>query len=365
MGIDGMGTKGIMKMQEVYERLNPIGKQTAFHDYLAMSLYQNAFAKMLKKGNEEILITMGRAGMNADYVPLLKSAIGDVEGTSATAIVFSPQKVFMMDDRRLKYHKAKIGEKDPRIAMMSLEEFRNDLTSKVTTMFEDFRNTAVPKPSGKQKGAIVGTKGEIAGELYRSLTMLKSFSLRMIDIQARILGSSTNNWTKARRMSAYMMQMTMMGYAVMTLKDLASNRTPRPVDDPATWTDSFVQGGAGGIYADMIFSAADSGYNNFTKSMLGPAPGPIIDTLGLAKKAGYSIFGDKRTARKKGLSKKDWKTVIRNTPGNNIFWLRAGIDYAVHDSFVKMDRKGHKRRMRTLRERGQSQLYNKSFQGLR
>jgi hypothetical protein len=115
----------------------------------------------------------------------------------------------------------------------------------------------------------------------------------------------------------------------------------------------------------MIFSAADSGYNNFTKSMLGPAPGPIIDTLGLAKKAGYSIFGDKRTARKKGLSKKDWKTVIRNTPGNNIFWLRAGIDYAVHDSFVKMDRKGHRRRMRTLRERGQSQLYNKSFQGLR
>jgi hypothetical protein len=365
MGIDGMGTKGIMKMQEVYERLNPIGKQTAFHDYLAMSLYQNAFAKMLKKGNEEILITMGRAGMNADYVPLLKSAIGDVEGTSATAIVFSPQKVFMMDDADLKAHKVKIGSKDPRVAMMSLEEFRNDLTSKVTTMFEDFRNTAVPKPTGKQKGAVAGTKGEIAGELYRSLTMLKSFSLRMIDIQARILGSSNDGWTKARRMSAYMMQMTMMGYAVMTLKDLASNRTPRPVDDPQTWTDSFVQGGAGGIYADMIFSAADTGYNNFAKSMAGPSLGPIEDTIKLAQKAAYTVFGDKRTARKKGLSAKDWKTVGRNMPGNNIFWIRAGLDWALYDSFVKMDRKGHRRRMRTLRERGQSQLYNKSLQGLR
>jgi hypothetical protein len=356
-GIEGSGTRFINKTMDVYDRINPIGKQTAFHDLTALLQYQNAFAKMakLKEIPEEISISLSRAGMSDKYMPLIRDAIGEAKGTSGRAIVFSPRKIEQMSDANLKIYKEQLGATDPRISTMSIDEFRRDTMTRVQIMFDDFRNNAVPKPGGKQKRALsLGEAGTIKGELVNSLAMLKSFSLKMLEVNERILGSSSSKQKKVMRSIAFASSMTAMGYVALTLKDLASNRTPRSLDDRQTYVDAFVSGGAGGIYADFLVSAADPSYNNFAKALVGPMAGPIEDMVAVSQKAVRSAVGDKE----KGFKKKDLKKIYRNIPGQNHLVIRPILDYLFLDAHMRsIDPQGYRRSRRAMRKRGQKPLY--------
>lgn len=356
-GIEGSGTRLINKTMDIYDRINPIGKQTAFHDLTALMAYQNAFAKMakLKEIPEEISISLSRAGMSDKYMPLINAAIGEAKGTSGKAIVFSPRKIEQMSDANLKIYKDQLGATDPRISTMSLDEFRRDTSTRVQIMFDDFRNNAIPKPGGRQKRALsLGEAGTIKGELINSLTMLKSFSLKMLEVNERILGSSSSKQKKIMRSVAFASSMTAFGYASLTLKDLASNRTPRKLDDKETYKEAFLAGGAGGIYADLLFMAADSNYNNFSKGLVGPMVGPVEDVIALGSKGLRSAFGDKE----KGLKKKDLKKFYRNIPGQNHLVIRPILDYLFLDAHMRsIDPQGYRRSRRAMRKRGQKPLY--------
>lgn len=362
-GVDGTGTRGINKLLAISDRINPIGKQTSFHDFTALMAYQNAFAKMinLKETPEEILISMSRVGMNKDYVNILKGLTDTAKGTEGSAIVFSPNKINELSDADLKVFKDKIGQTDPKIQLMSVKEFRTDMNTKIQMLFDDFRNTAIPKPSGSTKRTLtIGQAGDIKSELLNSLTMLKSFSFKMLEVQQRIWNSSTSMNKKITRSVAFATSLTGAGYVVGALKDIASNRTPKPLDDAETYKDAFLMGGAGGIYADLFFSAADADYNNFTKGLVGPMAQPVEDVISLASKTANTVFGGKaRTKRDKNkkLQKKDLKKVYKNLPFQNHLLLRPMLDYMFLDAHMKaIDPEGYKRNLRSLRQKGQKPL---------
>lgn len=358
-GIDGNGSRAFVKLQEISERINPIGKQTAFHDLTAMMVYQNAIAKMLKNDvvNEEIFKSIKRVGISDKYVAMMKKMTENVKGTEGkNAILFSPSKLDELTDAEIKGFKDAIGQTDPRVAMMSMKEFRHDSKLKMQNFFDDFRNFAIPKPSGATKRIVSkGQSGTILGETINSLFMLKSFSIKMLEVQNRIYNSSSAKNKQITRMAAFAISMTGMGYVALTLDDLTNNRTPRPFDNPETYKDAFLKGGAGGIYADLFMSAADGNYNNFTKGLTGPMAQPVEDVLSLTKKAFKTPFVKKK---KDGLTKKDLKTLGRNLPFQNHLIIKPVLNHLFLDAWAKsLDPQGYKRNIRSMKNRGQKPLF--------
>ena len=359
-GIDGEGSKLFMKLLEIYERVNPIGKQTAFHDMMATYLFQDAFAKMLRQGGSpEIDITMKRAGMqHPAYKELLDASIDDIVHEGNSASIFSPEKVYMVDDEVAIRIQKEIAKSNPSIGAMSLEQFKRDTSSRVQVMFDDFKNTAIPKPGGAVKRKLhVEGKGTIKGELLNSVTMLKSFSFQMLEVNKRIYGSSSKGSMKMKRVSSFYVQMLMMGVWITTLHALAKGESPPDFTKGEAWINAAIRGGAGGIYSDLLLSSTDESYNNFVPSLAGPFATSFESVVvNPVKKAVSSVKSGKNK-----FEKKDIKPLLRMIPGQNALAIRPLLDFMFLDGLDKsIDPKGYRRRKNLLKKKGQKKLYNKS-----
>jgi hypothetical protein len=351
-GIDGQGSRGFQKLMNINERVNPVAKQTAFHDMMAVMAYQNAAAKILKSNSPELDISLKRARLeDPAYKKMLIASIDELSLDKFNAIVFSPQKVYNVDDAIAQATKDKIAMRSPKVGAMSLEEFKADTADRVQVMFHDFRNNAIPKPGGKQQRILnFGMKGTVLGELASSLLILKSFAFKMLEVNARIMESTGGDKSKMmKRFGSFYLQMTMMGYAIISLKALTSNETPPPLDSIDTLLNAVVAGGAGGLYADLFLSATDEQYNNFVTGSLGPIAGATQQAF--ITPINKLIRGDAEL--------KDAKGVTRLTPiVNNHFLIRPALDYLILDSVDKaVDPAGYRRRYRMLRRKDKDKLY--------
>lgn len=363
MGIDGLGSRMFHSSLRLFERITPIGMQTTFHDFTAMKVFQNAFVENFKlnKNGFEFNKALKRSGLDSTYNGIIEASIDQLSTEAASVPIFYPGKILELPDEVAKEFQQKIGENIPKVALMSVDEFKKDTANRLQIMFTDFKDNGIPKPGAKQKAALSwGAPGTWLGETLNSLTMLKSFSLKMIDIQERIYGSTPSRGKRMARMGAYATSLTAFGYVAMTLNDIKNNRTPRPLDEVDTYKDAFLKGGAGGIFADMYFSATDLDYNNFTKGLAGPMVGPVEDVAVLSKKAmgtTASLFGADIEKGKK-ISGKDARRVIRNIPFQNHFLIRPAFDAMFLDNWMKAaDPEGYRRRQRSMRQRGQRPLF--------
>ena len=149
---------------------------------------------------------------------------------------------------------------------------------------------------------------------------------------------------------------TMMGYLSVTMKDILKGREPMDVfsDDyilnPKLLTKAFVQGGGAGIYGDFLFGQ----YNRFGQSLTQTLAGPTFGTIDdIAKIYSNVLAGDTDA-----ITRDSAKFLVSNTPGLNLFYLKAATDYMFIYGLMEQTNPGYLRRMeRRMRKDMEQQFY--------
>lgn len=239
-----------------------------------------------------------------------------------------------------------------RIPDASLNEAgRVDLETRLRGMFIEMTRNAVIEPDAKTVRWL--TRGEKAGtfegEFFRTVMQFKSFPLAYMN---RMFGGT--RWRKAGRntdvVGATMLAagMATFGYIAMTLKDLASGKTPRSPENMETWYAALLQSGGLGIMGDFILGEN----NRFGGSVGATLGGPSLSTAeDLAKMVSKLTHGDP------DIGSEALRLTKANTPYANLWYTKAATDYLLWYHLREMVSPGSVRRM----ERRIDKDFNQSF----
>jgi hypothetical protein len=222
----------------------------------------------------------------------------------------------------------------------SIEELKYEVTSQWLTYFDDRASYAVLEPDAKTKAFMNQGHAEDTpvGASLRVLLQFKAFPIAFVqktlgreiygrgaDPSAGLFAALKNGNGEAMGLAQVLIWSTLFGYLSLTAKDLAKGKTPRKPETAEEYKDlilaSMAQGGGAGIFGDFIFGDMRNRYGSGPVSsiLFGPTGGSldsIADLYGRFKK------GDETAAAAA-------KFIINHTPGANIFYTRAMLDYLV------------------------------------
>jgi hypothetical protein len=239
----------------------------------------------------------------------------------------------------------------------------DELESKFRSWLTGQRDEAVLIPGSKEhRLAAWGTQaGTPLGSTTRLLMLFKSFPITMYTkiIRREIQGNGARNfqdWAKAEKNSNYhtmqlVSMMTIAGYLSLTIQDLLEGKEPRRlVDDRGNFDgektlsvlrDSFLRGGAGSIYGDLLLRQYDNSYNTVARSVGGPVLGEVEKLAAMAQ--------DAATGELKGVDA--YKFVKGNTPWLNMFYIKPALDMLLFNNIQEMLDPGSLRRIERENER--------------
>ncbi len=141
----------------------------------------------------------------------------------------------------------------------------------------------------------------------------------------------------------------------MTAKQLLAGKTPRELLDEnsplglnwKTILAAAVQGGGLGIYGDFLFGEK----SRMGGSLAGSFGGPAYSSA----ESLYGLYLDARDGRDLGAN--SFRFFFNHIPGNNLFYIRAALDYTILNSFYEYLNPGYLRRMRRRVEKENGQTF--------
>lgn len=236
----------------------------------------------------------------------------------------------------------------------ALGDARRDIETRLRNYLMDQTQTLALEPDAKTRATLLqGTNpGTVPGEMLRFMMQFKSFTgAYMQRILGRelfgrgyegdsIIGALRHGNGEMTGLAQLIVTSTLMGYASMSLKDLAKGRTPRdPTDSPADAAKillaSMVQGGGAGIYGDFLFGAASKMGSGTIETLGGPAISTAGQIVDLYHKA---LEGNDVKANA-------FNTVLNNTPFLNLFYTRQALNYLIFYRLQEQMNPGYLRRM--------------------
>jgi hypothetical protein len=135
---------------------------------------------------------------------------------------------------------------------------------------------AIPSASREGKALLQGTAppGTFLGELARSSTSYKSFSLSLMLNQYRRFAEADswgqNRWSYAAKLSG---MLVLMGGLAIQLKELVKGNDPRPMDEGKFWMAALFQGGGLGIFGDFFNAETSRAGGGLAETLGGPVVG--------------------------------------------------------------------------------------------
>ena len=126
-----------------------------------------------------------------------------------------------------------------------------------------------------------------------------------------------------------------MGYASLSLKDLASGKTPRPLDRKETYFDMLRQSGVLGFVGDGLASEYGNYYGKLDEEVLGTFYGTGKDFV--------TLFADMLDDKELGWE--GWKAIKSNTPYANLFYTEWMYNYFINWQVMESMRPGSLQRL--------------------
>lgn len=239
----------------------------------------------------------------------------------------------------------------------AIDRAKDELFNKVGTFYVDRADAAVPTPGARERAIINrGTmRGTPAGEFLRFIGQLKMFSITAIsrnivrDIGAHGLRAALREGRgDLIGLASHIAMTTMFGMMALQLKEMIKGKTPQPVfgeEAAQAWTAALLQGGGLGIYGDLLLQ----NYNEYGRSpqeaLLGPGIAGMFDALALLQ----TPFTDPEN-----FGPRFNRFVQSNTPGINLFYTKAALDYLILWRFNEWVDPGYSRRLeRRTEDKGQ------------
>lgn len=347
--------KSAATIQAAHSKINPISVQQQLHSEMAGKLYAGMLAQQKDLSFSELDFefreNFQRVGITENDWDLLRSTAKQVNLDGDDFTIISGRHIKSAGDEAIKAsfekNKAALGD---RYSVLTPKQYVGDMETKMDLLYSLLIQDAVPQPGARQR-AVLGQgqrKGTPSGAFFQAFSMLKSFSVKMLDVNRRVMNSGEGGSKNYKLLTAHVMGLYGMGYAVQVLKALKNNETPPDPTVPSSHLSAMIQGGVGGPVADFLLSQASRGsFKGAVVGLIGPAASDL-ETLGtLAMK---TATGD--------LSSKDASTALNYIPGNNLWYLNAALKYSVLDELKEEMNPGHSRRMRKRLEERQGMLWD-------
>ena len=230
-------------------------------------------------------------------------------------------------------------------------KMRNELRTKVGSIYMDMADTAIPTPGAKEQAIMnLGyAKGTAGGEAIRMVMMLKGFPITMMT-KGISRQYHTSGFMGVTKMIA---GMSAMGYVAMSAKDILKGKEPRTIfsndymKSAAVIRDSMIQGGSMGLIGDLAFGD----FSKFRGSFLRAAAGPVLSTA----EDVVTIFD--KAIKGGDFGKDTFKLATKNIPFSNLFYTRTALDYMVLYGLMETMDPGYLRKM----ERRYKKDYDQEF----
>ncbi|QDP50998.1 MAG: putative peptidoglycan hydrolase [Prokaryotic dsDNA virus sp.] len=243
------------------------------------------------------------------------------------------------------------------------EKYRDDLSTRLSTYLTDAADSAIPTPGAKERAIMnLGTeRGTILGEALRAIMQLKGFPITYISkglTGAYYVGKQRGGSSRSGvfGIAQMMVGTTMMGYLSVSLKEILKGKEPMEVFsedyylNPKLLSKAFVQGGGAGIYGDFLFGEYNKYGQSLTQTALGPTFGSIDD---IARIYSNVLAGDTDA-----ITKNATRFITSHTPGLNLFYTKAAVDYLFIYGLMEKTNPGFLRRMESrMRKENDQEFY--------
>lgn len=159
--------------------------------------------------------------------------------------------------------------------------------------------------------------GNIPGELLRSFTMYKNFSLSLMFGQYnRFMAAEQwgmNRWWYAAKLSTHLI---ILGALAIQLKELAKGNDPRPMDEGKFWMGALLQGGGLGLFGDFFAAEQNRVGGGIAETFAGPVVAAASSVIKpIASNVTRAVNGDDTTFGRDAAN-----LVRRNTPFLSSAW---------------------------------------------
>lgn len=212
--------------------------------------------------------------------------------------------------------------------LRKVSSFKDDLAMRLYALYDDRSRNMVIMPDIATRADILRSTrpGDPLGELARFAAQFKTWPAGLIrDAWGReIYGGQSRAAAVSGivQMAAYG---AILGYAIMSMKDLAKGRLPRDPSELKTWTAAMLQGAGFGIFGDYLFGEFD----RFGHSVIEQAAGPALsETIGTAVDVWNRIKAKAEDPqRAHDVTPVLLNKALANAPFINLFYTRLALDY--------------------------------------
>lgn len=200
-------------------------------------------------------------------------------------------------------------------------------------------------------------KATFTGEIARSIALFKSFPFAMI---SRHWGRAWDQGGAAGL--AYGVKLavglTVFGALAIQMKDMASGKDPRPMDDPKFWGAAVAQGGGMGILGDMLYTGM-GGNSRYGEPNWTNLAGPIFSDLAELGNLTLGNLGEAARGEDTHFGAESTRFVASHTPFIRLWYAKAAIDHAFLQDLQEYLSPGYLARMeeRARRDWGQSYFW--------
>ena len=237
---------------------------------------------------------------------------------------------------------------------------------------------AVPQTTLWTRAKLLGETrpGTVAGEARRSWAMFRSFSLtatHTLGEELMLRGQAKGQApfvAGAGGAAGILFFLTLGGAVAIQMRELASGKDPRPMDDPRFWMAAAMQSGGLGILGDFFYATeARNGKSATQVAAFGPVGGAVGDAWGLTGGNAVEIADGLREGEDLGeavegarIGRDAVDFARRYTPGGNIWFLRTAYSRLVLDNLQRIvdpeaEEDFARSRKRLERDRGQGQFW--------
>ncbi|MFG1222151.1 hypothetical protein [Xanthobacter wiegelii] len=146
------------------------------------------------------------------------------------------------------------------------------------------RAFAILEPDARIRAVMTGgtTAGTFWGEMVRSATLFKSFSMTMVATHMMRLATQGPIEKRIWNGTAFVLFNLLAGAAAIQARAVIYGKTPEAMDNPGFWVRSGLQSGSLGVYGDLINASTSRTGRSPISDLAGPAIGAAEDVARLS-----------------------------------------------------------------------------------
>ena len=206
------------------------------------------------------------------------------------------------------------------------------LSDKLSLFFVNESRIGVPEIGAGERAIMMRTfqRGTIPGAVAQGFWQFRSYQVAMFNNLAPRMYEMGVPASLGHTVGAMGL-----GYASLSLKDLARGLEPRPLDRPETYFDMLRQSGILGFAGDGLAAEYGNYYGKLDEEILGTHYSTLKDF--------GTIFADILEDGEVGWDA--WKAIKSNTPYANLFWSEWASNYLIWWQLQESMRPGQLRRL--------------------